>query len=103
MSAMAERISPDDVRHVARLARLRLSDDELTRFTDQLADVLDHAAEMAALDLDGVEPTAHPIELSNVLRDDVVGDTLSPDEVLAEAPAAEASMFRVQPMVGEAE
>ena len=100
---MAQRISPDDVRHVARLARLRLTDAELSRFTEQLGDVLDHATDMAALDLDGVPPMAHPIEMSNVLRDDVVGPTLSPEEVLAEAPASENGMFRVQPMMGESE
>jgi aspartyl-tRNA(Asn)/glutamyl-tRNA(Gln) amidotransferase subunit C len=99
---MPERISRDDVAHVAGLARLRLTDAELDLFTSQLGDVLDHATDMASLDLDGVEPMAHPYPLRNVLRDDVVGDTLDRDEVLAGAPQVEGPMFRVPPVLGEA-
>jgi aspartyl-tRNA(Asn)/glutamyl-tRNA(Gln) amidotransferase subunit C len=99
---MPDRISRDDVAHVARLARLTLSDEELDRYTHQLGDILDHAQAMAALDLEGVEPTAHPLPLRAVLRDDVVGELSDRDEVLAAAPAAEAGMFRVPPVMGEA-
>jgi aspartyl-tRNA(Asn)/glutamyl-tRNA(Gln) amidotransferase subunit C len=102
-AAADQRISEDDVTHVARLARLQLDSAELTRFTHQLADILDHAADMANLDLTGVEPTIHPYGLTNVLRDDVVGELLDRDEVLAAAPAAEADMFRVPPFMGEGE
>ncbi|HOT78573.1 MAG TPA: Asp-tRNA(Asn)/Glu-tRNA(Gln) amidotransferase subunit GatC [Microthrixaceae bacterium] len=98
---MSERISRDDVAAVAKLARLRLSDAELDRATSQLGDILDHAADMASLDLEGVEPTSHPYPLSNVLRDDVALPSLDRDEVLAAAPAAEAGMFRVPPVIGE--
>ncbi len=84
-----------DVEHVARLARLALTDDELERLTGELAVVLEHAADVAALDLDGVPPTAHPLPLRNVLRADVVRPTLDRDEVLAAAPAAEDGRFRV--------
>ena len=98
---MPERISRDDVAAVAKLARLRLSDAELDRATSQLGDILDHAADMASLDLEGVEPTSHPYPLSNVLRDDVALPSLDRDEVLAAAPAAEAGMFRVPPVIGE--
>ncbi len=99
---MTERISTDDVAHVARLARLELRPDELESFTAQLGAVLDHAADLDSLDLDGVEPTAHPLPLSNVLRSDEVGPTLDPDEVLAAAPAVEDGQFRVPPVLGEA-
>ena len=99
---MTERISTDDVAHVARLARLELGPDELESFTSQLGAVLDHAADLDSLDLDGVEPTAHPLPLSNVLRPDEVGPTLDPDEVLAAAPAVEDRQFRVPPVLGEA-
>ena len=58
---MAARITPDDVAKVASLARLRLTDGELDRFTHQLSDILDHAADMEALDLAGVEPMARPV------------------------------------------
>ncbi len=95
-------ITPADVAHVARLARLRLSDEELERFTGQLAAVLDHAGDVAALDTRGVEPTAHPLPLRNVLRDDVAQPCLSRDEVLAGAPEAEDGRFRVPRILGEA-
>ena len=98
---MPERISRSDVAHVAGLARLRLTDDELERFTDQLADILEHANDMAALDLTGVEPMAHPYPLTNVLRDDVEAPTLDRDEVLAAAPDSQDGMFRVPPVLGE--
>ena len=99
---MTERISRDDVAHVARLARLHVDDEELERFTDQLADVLDHAADIAALDIGDVPPTAHPLPLVNVLREDEVRPGLDHDEVLAQAPAAEDGRFRVPRILGEA-
>lgn len=99
---MSTRISRDEVAQVARLARLRLSEAELHSFTSQLDDILEHATDMAALDLDGVPPTAHPIPLVNVFRDDVVAPTLDRDEVLGAAPVAEGGMFRVPPVIGEA-
>ena len=98
---MAERITRDDVAHVAKLARLRVDDAELDVFTEQLADVLGHAEDIAALDIDDVPPTAHPLPLENVFRADVVGPTIDRDEVLAQAPAAEAKQFRVPPILGE--
>jgi aspartyl-tRNA(Asn)/glutamyl-tRNA(Gln) amidotransferase subunit C len=98
---MPERISRDDVAHVALLSRLLLTDDELTRYTDQLGDILDHARAMSTLDLDGVEPMTHPYPLRNVMREDVVGALSDRDEVLASAPAAESGMFRVPPVLGE--
>ena len=97
-----ERITTDDVAKVATLARLRLTDEELERFTDQLAAVLGHAEDIQALDLDDVEPLAHPVPLSNVLRPDVEGHALDRDEVLSAAPAAEDGRFRVPPVLGEA-
>ncbi len=99
---MADRITRDDVAHVARLARLELSDDELGTFTGQLAAVLEHAEDVAALDLADVPPTAHPLPLVNVFRADEVGPTLAPEEVLAAAPSVEDGRFRVPPILGEA-
>ena len=84
-----------DVEHVARLARLDLADDELDRFTEQLTVILDHAADVAALDTEGVPPTAHPLPLVNVLRSDDVTPCVDRTEVLAMAPAAEDGRFRV--------
>ena len=99
---MAERITRADVAHVARLARLDVTDEELDRFTEQLGAVLEHAADVEALDTAGVEPTAHPLPLENVLRDDVVRPSLDRDEVLGMAPAAEEGRFRVPRILGEA-
>jgi aspartyl-tRNA(Asn)/glutamyl-tRNA(Gln) amidotransferase subunit C len=96
------RITREDVAHVADLARLTLSEQELDRFTDQLAAVLDHARDVEALDTAGVPPTAHPLPLRNVLRDDEVRPSLDRDEVLAQAPAAEDGRFAVPPVLGEA-
>jgi aspartyl-tRNA(Asn)/glutamyl-tRNA(Gln) amidotransferase subunit C len=96
-------ISREDVAHVARLARLDLGDDELDRFTRQLAAVLDHAADVAALDTEGVPPTAHPLPLANVLRADEPRPGLDREEVLAQAPAAEDGRFRVPRILGDDE
>ena len=99
---MAQPISKHDVAHVARLARLALSDDELERFTTQLAGVLEHAADIEALDIEGVPPTAHPFPLANVFREDVPRPCLDRDEVLAQAPDVEAARFRIPRILGEA-
>lgn len=101
MRPMSDRITRDEVATVARLARLVLDDAELDRVTAQLGDILDHARDMAALDLGDVEPTAHPYPLRNVFRDDEPAPSLDRDEVLAAAPSAEAGMFRVPPVIGE--
>src|ERR1039457_6055929 len=92
---MADPITRADVEHVAALARLALSDDELDRFASELGVILEHVEDIATLELDGVEPTAHPIQLMNVLRADEVRATLPRDEVLSQAPDVEDSRFRV--------
>jgi aspartyl-tRNA(Asn)/glutamyl-tRNA(Gln) amidotransferase subunit C len=97
-----ERITRADVAHVAHLARLELSEDELDRFTGQLAAVLDHFRDVEALDTEGVPPTSHPLPLRNVLRDDAPRPGLTRDEALAAAPAVEEGRFRVPPVLGEA-
>jgi aspartyl-tRNA(Asn)/glutamyl-tRNA(Gln) amidotransferase subunit C len=99
---MPERLSRDDVLHVAKLARLAVTDEEVDRFTEQLGAVLEHAAGVAALDTVGVPPTAHPLPLANVLRDDVAVPSLDRDEVLSQAPAAEDDRFRVPRILGDA-
>jgi aspartyl-tRNA(Asn)/glutamyl-tRNA(Gln) amidotransferase subunit C len=98
---MADRITRDDVAHVARLARLHFDDDEIEVFRAQLDKVLGHAADIEALDIADVAPTSHPYPLENVLRADAVGPTLDRDEVLAQAPAAQDHQFRVPPILGD--
>jgi aspartyl-tRNA(Asn)/glutamyl-tRNA(Gln) amidotransferase subunit C len=95
-------ITREDVAHVAGLARLRLTDDELGTFTEQLAKVLDHARDVEALDVADVPPTAHPYPLVNVLRDDEERPCLERDAALEAAPAVEDGQFRVPPVLGEA-
>jgi aspartyl-tRNA(Asn)/glutamyl-tRNA(Gln) amidotransferase subunit C len=92
----------EDVEHVAKLARLTLSEAELDKFTEQLGQVLDHATDMNALDLEGVVPTAHPFGLINVVRDDELRPCLDHDVVIAMAPDAEDGRFAVPRILGEA-
>jgi aspartyl-tRNA(Asn)/glutamyl-tRNA(Gln) amidotransferase subunit C len=99
---MPERLTRADVAHVALLARLDITDEELDLYTEQLAAVLDHAADVAALDTKGVPPTAHPLPITNVLREDDVQPSLDRDEVLAQAPAVEDRRFKVPRILGEA-
>jgi aspartyl-tRNA(Asn)/glutamyl-tRNA(Gln) amidotransferase subunit C len=98
---MSERLSRDDVAKVALLARLELTDAELDTYTDQLAAIIDHAADVAALDLADVPPTAHPLPIENVLRPDVIAPSLDRDEVLSQAPSVEDRRFRVPAILGE--
>lgn len=91
-----------DVAHVARLARLDLTDEELDLFTGQLAAVIDHARDVAALELADVAPTAHPLPVRNVLRPDEERPCLARDEALAAAPDVEDGRFKVPRIVGEA-
>jgi aspartyl-tRNA(Asn)/glutamyl-tRNA(Gln) amidotransferase subunit C len=102
MIGMPGRISPADVAHVARLARLDVTDEELDIFTEQLAAVLDHAADVEALNTADVPPTAHPLPLRNVLRADIPVASLDRDEVLSQAPDVEDGRFRVPRILGEA-
>jgi aspartyl-tRNA(Asn)/glutamyl-tRNA(Gln) amidotransferase subunit C len=101
---MADRspLTRDEVAHVAALARLELTEEELDLFTGQLGEVLDHAADVASLDLAGVAPTAHAMAVINVLRPDEVEPCLDRDEVLSQAPSVEDHRFRVPRILGEA-
>jgi len=88
--------------HVAQLARLTLSDEEVDVFTAQLRTVLNHAADVASLDLSHLAPSSHPIPVENVLRPDVPRPSLDRAEVLAAAPSVEDDRFRVPRIGGEA-
>jgi aspartyl-tRNA(Asn)/glutamyl-tRNA(Gln) amidotransferase subunit C len=92
---MTDRLTLDEVRHVAKLARLRLTDDQLEQYRGQLSTVLDHIAKLNELDVEGVEPMAHPGDLTNRLDDDAVGESLDVEQVLAIAPATESHFLAV--------
>ncbi|GIU94678.1 MAG: glutamyl-tRNA(Gln) amidotransferase subunit C [Gaiellaceae bacterium] len=88
-------ISRDDVLHVARLARLALTEDEVERLTHELADIVEAVGIVAELDLEGVPPTSHPRGLVNVMDDDEPRPPLPLEDVLANAPDHEGNLFRV--------
>ena len=90
-------ISRDEVLHVARLARLALSDDEIDRLGAQLNAILEAVGKVSELDLADVEPTAHPLDLVNVWADDEPQESLPVEDALANAPDREAGFFRVPP------
>jgi len=91
-------ISRDEVLHVAKLARLALTDEEVERFRGQLSAILEAVGKVSELDLAGVPPTAHPLDLVNVLADDEPAPCLSREEALANAPDPEAGFFGVPPV-----
>jgi aspartyl-tRNA(Asn)/glutamyl-tRNA(Gln) amidotransferase subunit C len=88
-------IDRDQVLHVARLSRLALSDEELERMPAELSKILEHVEKMSELDLDGVEPTSHVVELQNVLRDDEPRPCLPRERALEGAPDVAEGGFRV--------
>jgi aspartyl-tRNA(Asn)/glutamyl-tRNA(Gln) amidotransferase subunit C len=88
-------ISRDEVVHVARLARLELSEEELDRFAGQLDAILEAVGKVSELDLSAVEPTLHPLALSNVWAEDEPRPSLTVEDALANAPDSEDEAFRV--------
>ena len=97
-------VSKIDVRYIADLARLELTDEEAARYGAQLDAVLAYVAQLRELDVGAIEPMAHATPLLNVMRDDQVGTTLPRDKVLANAPAtADERYIRVPPVIAEEE
>jgi aspartyl-tRNA(Asn)/glutamyl-tRNA(Gln) amidotransferase subunit C len=94
-------ISRAEVAHLARLARLALSDDELDRFAGQLDVIITSVARVAEVAADDIPPTSHSVPLTNVMRDDTVRPGLTQGEALAAAPAAEQGRFRVPRILDE--
>jgi aspartyl-tRNA(Asn)/glutamyl-tRNA(Gln) amidotransferase subunit C len=96
------RLTREEVLHVARLARLAFTEDEVDRFTAQLSAILDHAARVSEVAADDVPPTSHALPLVNVLRDDVVGECLPQSKALSTAPEVEDGRFKVPRIIEEA-
>ena len=94
-------LSRSDVEHVAHLARLGLTQDELSLLEGQLNHILDQYAKLAELDTDAIPPTAQTIELENILRDDVATPSLPVDEVLRNASESSGGFIVVPPILGE--
>lgn len=97
---MAE-LTDDDVRHVARLARIALTDEEVGSLRGELTDILGYAEQVGQAATGEVPPTGHALRLTNVLRDDVPRPSLPPEEALSTAPEAEQGRFRVPRIVEE--
>jgi len=94
-------ITPDLVRHLGVLARIQLSDEEVERLTGQLDVIVDNIAKVSRVATPDVEATSHPIALQNVFRPDEVGDTLTREQALQNAPDASDGRFRVTAILGE--
>lgn len=89
-------LTHDEVRHIARLARLGLTPEEVERFRDQLSTILDHFQGLNAFDTDGVPPTAQSFDLTNVEREDAIRPSAPREAVLANAPRTEGAYVRVR-------
>jgi aspartyl-tRNA(Asn)/glutamyl-tRNA(Gln) amidotransferase subunit C len=98
---MSERISAEVVRHVANLARLDVTDEEVERFSEQLSTIATHFDDIQALDIDDVPPSTHAVPVQNVFREDEIRPSLSTDKALAAAPNAEDNRFAVPRILGE--
>jgi aspartyl-tRNA(Asn)/glutamyl-tRNA(Gln) amidotransferase subunit C len=93
-------ITPDDVRHVAKLARLAVVDSSLPALAAQLEPILHYIEQINEVDVSGVEPMAHAVPLHNVLRDDVVSQPLPLEKTLQNAPEADGPFFKVPKVIG---
>ena len=89
-------LTPEEVAHIARLARVGLSQDEMSRFQDQLSQILDYFQRLQEVDTENVPPTAHTLAMHNVMRDDEPRPSFDKDDILANAPEREGDLFRVR-------
>ena len=101
MATSQAKISRSDVEHVARLARLALSDAEMERMRKELDGILAYIDKLRAVDTSGVEPTSHAVPLTNVMRDDAERPSLPAEEMLANAPDRHGELFRVPKIIEE--
>jgi len=95
-----KQITLDDARNVAKLARLAMPEQKLTKLTDQLEGILEYVAQIGKVDVSGVEPMAHALPVKNVFREDVVGPSLPLDKVLQNAPDTDGPFFKVPKVIG---
>ncbi len=96
---MPQQLTDEQVRHVAKLSRLRLSDAQVHHFAGQLSRVLDYISKLNELNVDDVEPMAHPFDVTNVLREDVEQPGLSVEAALANAPKQMSPFFEVPKVI----
>ena len=96
---MDKRIDAQLVRHIGKLSRIELSEEEVQTFSRQLAAILEYFGKLQELDTSSVEPMAHAVEIHSVLADDVPGAGLTPEEALANAPQRDGDFFRVPKVI----
>jgi aspartyl-tRNA(Asn)/glutamyl-tRNA(Gln) amidotransferase subunit C len=89
-------LTPEEVTHIARLARVGLSDDDVSRFQDQLSQILDYFQRLQEVETENVPPTAHTLAMHNVMRDDEPKPSFDKEDILANAPQREEDLFRVR-------
>ena len=94
-------LTREQVLHIARLARVGVTEEDVARLQEQLSVILEHFESLRALDTEGVPPTSHPLPLESVMRPDEVQPSLSTEEVLANAPLAYEDAFRVRAILDE--
>jgi aspartyl-tRNA(Asn)/glutamyl-tRNA(Gln) amidotransferase subunit C len=90
------KVSREEVLHIARLARVNLAEEEITRLSEQLSNLLENFEVLQQVDTEGVPPTAQSVSLQSVMRDDEVNPSLPPDDILANAPRRDDDCFRVR-------
>lgn len=93
------KISREEVLHIARLARVALTEEEVDRFSEQLSNLLEHFEVLQQVDTENVPPTAQSVDLHDVMREDEVRPSYPPDEILANAPRRDEDCFRVKPVL----
>ena len=98
---MSVKIDAKQVRHIGGLGRIRLSDADVEQFGQQLASILQYIEKLDELNTDNVEPMAHAVEIHNVLADDTLGESLTPDAALANAPQRDGDYFKVPKVLGD--
>ena len=89
-------LTPEEVTHIARLARVGLSQDEMSRFQDQLSQILDYFQRLQEADTENIPPTAHTLAMHNIMRDDESRPSFDKEDILANAPQREGDLFRVR-------
>ena len=100
---MTQKIDEQQVRHIGKLSRIALTDEEVQTFRGQLADILEYFDKLQQLDTEGVEPMVHAVERHNVLAEDEPGESLRPEQALANAPARDGDHFQVPRVIGDSQ
>ena len=94
-------LTREQVLHIARLARVGVTEEDVARLQEQLSVILEHFEALRALDTEGVPPTSHPLTLDSVMRPDEIRPSLSTEDVLANAPLTQEDTFRVRAILDE--